>query len=70
MKDRIEQTYQAIDEMIEAHGKPRPEKFGKGKWNANEEFLIYMKQVGNIYTPLQWTIITDYFKNKFKEKTS
>ena len=61
-------TYHAIDEMIEADGKPRPERFGGGKWKAKEEFLIYKKQVGNRYTPLQWKVITSYFQNKLKEK--
>ena len=66
--DRIEITYKAIDEMIEANGKPKPKSFGGGKWNAEEEFKIYKKQVGNNYSPLQWKIITLYFKQKFKEK--
>lgn len=69
MKDRIEMTYQAIDEMIKAHNTPKPEKFGGGLWNAEEEFEIYKKQVGDRYTSLQWSIITKYFKLKFEKKT-
>ena len=65
MKDRIEMTYDAIDEMIAVHGTPRPERFGGGTWDAEEEFEIYKKQVGNRYTELQWTIIESYFKKKF-----
>ena len=67
MKDRIEMTYEAIDEMIAMDGKPRPEKFGGGKWSATQEFMIYKDQVGNRYTKFQWSIIESYFKNKFKE---
>lgn len=66
--DRIELTYQAIDQMIDCHGKPRPEMFGGGIWNAREEFLIYQQQVGDRYTDLQWSIILKYFNLKFKEK--
>ena len=66
MKDRIEMTYDAIDEMIALHGTPRPEKFGGGTWSATEEFLIYKDQVGNRYTKHQWMIIESYFRNKFK----
>jgi len=67
-KDRIEMTYQAIDEIVEAHGKKRPVQFGGGKWNAREEFKIYKKQIGERYTPLQWHIIESYFNHKIKEK--
>jgi hypothetical protein len=62
--DRIEMTYRAIDEMIAANGKQRPEKFGV--WNAEEEFKIYKEQVGERYTKLQWKIITLYFEDKLK----
>ena len=62
--DRIEETYNAIDQMHRAHGKPRPSQFGGGKWNKSQEFRIYKKQVGNRYTPLQWKIITRYAKLK------
>ncbi|MDP2684951.1 MAG: hypothetical protein Q8P20_08010 [bacterium] len=41
MIDRIEQTYEAIDEMIKVNGKSRPERFGGGIWNAKEEFIIF-----------------------------
>jgi hypothetical protein len=68
-QDRIEITYGAIDEMISVHNTPRPEKFGGGLWNAEEEFVIYKKQVGKRYTFLQWKIISEYFKLKLKEKT-
>ena len=67
MKDRIEMTYEAIDEMIASHGKERPEKFGGGTWSATQEFIIYKDQVGNRYTKFQWSMIEAYFKNKFKE---
>ena len=62
--DRIEITYQAIDQMIKVHNTPRPVQFGGGLWNAEEEFEIYKKQVGDNYSPLQWTVITTYFKLK------
>ena len=64
MFDRIEETYTAIDQMAEFHGKPRPAQFGGGKWNKNEELAIYVKQVGNRYTPLQWKIILTYAKKE------
>ena len=67
MKDRIETTYIAVDEMIKFHGNPRPEKFGGGTWDAPEEFAYYKEQIGERYTKLQWTIIELYFKNKFVE---
>lgn len=66
MKDRIEITYQAIDEIINCNGKEKPLKFGGGFWNAKEEFEIYKKQVGDRYTKLQWKIIETYFKQKIK----
>ena len=65
--DRIEMTYQAIDEMIACHGKPRPERFGGGLWDAEAEFKIYKIQVGSRYTKLQWNVITIYFRKKFQE---
>ena len=65
--DRIEMTYKAIDQMIDAHGKPRTFIYGGGVWDAEEEFKLYKEQVGDRYTPLQWTIIETYFKTKFKE---
>jgi len=68
MKDRIELTYTALDEMINVHGTARPERFGGGKWDAEEEFEIYKKQVGDRYTPLQWKIITLYFTKSFSKK--
>jgi len=67
MKDRIEITYDAIDQIIKCHGEDRPERFGGGTWDAKEEFAIYKKQVGDRYTTLQWSIITSYFEVKFKE---
>lgn len=66
-KDRIEMTYNAIDEIINSNGKPRPEHFGGGVWDAEEEFEIYKNQVGDRYTELQWKIITNYFRTKLKE---
>ena len=67
MKDRIEITYDAIDQIIEVDRTPKPEHFGGGKWDAEEEFEIYKKQVGDRYTPLQWKIITIYFRTKLSE---
>jgi hypothetical protein len=61
-------TYEAIDEMIECHGKEKPEHFGSGLWDAEEEFIIYQEQVGDRYSELQWSIISKYFEIKFKEK--
>ena len=63
-KDRIEMTYDAIDEMNRVHGTPRPESFGGRKWDKNEELAIYIKQVGERYTPLQWKIMLLYAKQK------
>jgi len=65
--DRIELTYCSIDEMIKMHGASRPDRFGGGIWDAEEEFDIFRKQIGDRYTGLQWSIITSYFQNKFKE---
>lgn len=65
--DRIQTTYEAIDEMIACHNEPRPERFGGGYWDAKEEFKIYKEQVGDRYSSLQWHIIETYFKVKFKE---
>lgn len=67
MNDRIEQTYEAVDQIIACHGKERPERFGGGVWDSKEEFAIYKKPVGDRYTVLQWTIITSYFETKFSE---
>ena len=64
MEDRIEMTYQAIDEIIKCHGTPRSERFGGGTWDAEEEISIYKKQVGDRYTKLQWSIIMNYFKKE------
>jgi len=69
MKDRIEITYEAVDQMIKCHGNERHERFGGGKWNAEEEFKIYKEQVGDRYTELQWKIISTYFYFQFKEAT-
>lgn len=66
-KDRIELTYEAIDEMINSHGKPKPEQFGGGVWDCKEEFKIYKEQVGNRYSKLQWGVITSYFEEKSKK---
>ena len=65
--DRIEMTYESIDGMIKVHGTPRPERFGGGLWDAEEEFKIFKEQIGDRYTELQWHIITSYFETKFKE---
>jgi len=67
-EDRIEQTYNSIDQMVKVHGKPKPEKFGEGNWDAEKEFEIYKKQVGKRYTDFQWKVIRDYFKVKFRDK--
>jgi hypothetical protein len=68
MNDRIETTYNAIDEMVELHGKPKPDKFGGGLWDAEKEFKFYKLQVGKRYTELQWSVITSYFKMKFNRR--
>ena len=65
--DRIEMTYQAIDKIIANDGLSKPEFFGGGVWDAEEEFEFYKKQVGDKYTELQWIIITTYFRNKIQE---
>ena len=70
MKDRIEMTYKAIDEMIKVDGQPKPIQFGSGKWDAKEEFKIYKKQVGDRYTSLQWSVITSYFLSKLLQRTA
>jgi len=62
--DRIEETYNAIDQMAASHGKPRLAQFGGGKWDKNEELALYKKQVGDRYTPLQWRMILSYAKGK------
>jgi hypothetical protein len=67
MNDKIETIYNAIDEIILAHGKPRKEEFGGGVWDAQEEFKIYKKQIGERVTDLQMKIITIYFEKKFRE---
>lgn len=64
MFDRIETTYNAIDEMAKAHGKKRPPQFGGGKWNKHEELKLYIHQVGPRYSPLQWKMILSYAKTK------
>lgn len=73
--DRIETIYQAIDQMANMHGKPRPKRFGSGIWNFNEEIKIWKSQIiGNeeisgqvLLSPLQWTIINSYIVQKQKE---
>ena len=62
--DRIEETYQALDQMAAMDGLPRPERFGGGNWSKEEELAVYYRQVGRRYTPLQWTVIFAYAKNE------
>lgn len=66
MTDRIKIIYEAIDEMANAHGIDRPNKFGGGIWNFDEEIEIWKKQIlGNENIPLtkqQWTVINSYIK--------
>lgn len=66
MKDRIELSYEAIDEMICCHGTKRPKSFGGGKWDMDEEWKEYKKQVGDRYTKLQWNVMGIYFEAKKK----
>jgi len=70
MFDRIETTYNAIDDMADCDGKPRPERFGGGKWNKDEELAVYAKQVGKRYSPIQWRIIMSYAKDVKKFDTA
>lgn len=70
MKDRIEMTYEAIDEMIGCHGKPCHAPYSQGKWDCDEEWKIYKKQVGDRYTKLQWSLFETYFKSKRKRMTT
>lgn len=61
--NRIQKTSKAITEMVEAHGTPKPEEFGGGIWDMEEEFKIYKEQVGKRYTKLQWSVIELHFKS-------
>jgi hypothetical protein len=75
MPDRIEIIYKAIDQMAEAHGTPKPEKFGGGTWGFNEEIARWKIQVvekerlarREPLTPLQWSVIDSYIEIKRKE---
>jgi hypothetical protein len=66
--DRIETIYGALTEMARVHGSIRPERFGGGLWNFDEEVKIWRGQIigheeENGYeplTPLQWSIISRY----------
>jgi len=62
--DRIEETYKAVDEMAKADGKPRPKRFGGGKWSKEKELAVYYRRVGARYTPLQWKVIFMYAENE------
>jgi hypothetical protein len=73
--ERIEIIYNAIDQMAEFHGKPRPERFGGGKWDFNEEIKAWKEQIKKgekLYgreplAPLQWKIIDNYISIKKKK---
>jgi hypothetical protein len=69
--DRIETIYQAIDQMFKVHNTSRPEEFGGGLWDFNEEIELWKKQIigheVNPLTPLQWTMINLYIKTKSDE---
>jgi hypothetical protein len=73
--DRIESIYDAIEQMANVHGKPRPKEFGGGKWNFNTEIRIWKNQIigheeEQGYRPLsshQWKIINQYIKIRRKE---
>lgn len=75
VSDRIEIIYDAIDQMAKFHGKPRPVKFGGGKWNFDKEIRIWRGQIKKgekrlgrePLTPLQWRIINTYIGIKRKE---
>jgi len=77
---RIETIYSAINKMARAHGTPRPDKFGGGTWDFDEEIEIWKRQIiGNEeklgYVPLtslQWSIIDSYIgvrRNEFHKST-
>ena len=72
MADRIAIIYNAIDEMAQVHGSPRPDKFGGGIWNFSEEIKIWKEQVNEReklsgrtpLTSLQWVVIDTYIDLK------
>jgi hypothetical protein len=74
VSDRIEIIYNAIDQMAKFHGKPRPVKFGGGKWNFDKEIKVWKEQIKKgeqLYgreplTRLQWKIIDNYINIKKK----
>jgi len=57
-------TYEAIDEMFRNHGMPRPDFYGGGVWDRDEELAVYVEQVGNRYSPEEWGVFMDYAKKK------
>ena len=73
--DRLEIIYDAINQIAKAHGKPKPNYFGKGKWNFDTEIKIWKKQIiGHErehgyppLTPLQWKLINHYISVKRRE---
>jgi hypothetical protein len=73
--DRIETIYRAIDQMAKVHNTPRPERFGGGVWNFDEEIEIWKKQIiegqkkygMTPLTPLQWRVIDSYIEIRRKE---
>lgn len=69
--DKVERVYEAIDQIALAHGTSRPEKFGGGNWDFDEEIKIWKKQIiGHETIPLtslQWAIIDSYIKSKKEE---
>jgi len=70
--DRIKTIYGAIDKMARAHGTPKPDKFGGGTWDFNEEIKIWKKQIigqeeRHGYIPLstlQWGMINLYIESE------
>jgi hypothetical protein len=78
--DRIEEIYNAIDEIVKSHGKPRPAAYGGGKWDFDEEIRVWIKQVTEgeaqiafndpsfkPLTNLQWGLIRKYIVLKRAE---
>ncbi len=64
---RKRKTEKAIDQMIAAHGTPRPEKFGGACWDMYEEYSFYKKQVGEMYTPKEWMEFDAYFNARIQK---
>lgn len=74
-KDKIEIIYESINEMVKVHGTERPERFGGGRWNFNEEIKIWKRQIKDAekegrakpLSELKWIIIDNYISIKRDE---